>query len=97
MIPVAVLAALLGAGSVIAATPVTPVTRHVVPAQTYNGREHQLRVAPPRLEGDVTIDGQLDEPQWQQAARLTGFSQYAPSDGVPAADSTEIYVWYSAT
>jgi hypothetical protein len=67
------------------------------PSVTYNGRERQLRVAPPRLEGDITLDGKLDEPQWQQAARLTGFSQFAPSDGVPAADSTEVFVWYSPT
>lgn len=86
MILVASLVALL-----VAPTPTTP------PPITYSGREHQLRVAPPRLDGDVTIDGKLDEPQWQQAARLTGFSQFAPSDGVPAADSTEILVWYSPT
>ena len=79
-------------------TPVRPtVASKPAPGITYNGREHQLRVAPPRLTGDVTIDGKLDEPQWQQAARLTGFSQFAPSDGVPAADSTEILVWYSET
>ena len=86
--------------TLLGATPVTavrPATRHVVPDRTYNGRERQLRVAPPRLDGDVTMDGLLDEPQWQHAARLTGFSQYAPSDGVAAADSTEIFVWYSAT
>ena len=77
------------------ATPIPAKT--IAPAITYNGREHQLRVAPPRLDGDVTIDGKLDEPQWQQAARLTGFSQFAPSDGVPAADSTEVFVWYSST
>lgn len=71
------------------ATPATPIT--------YNGRERQLRVTPPRLNGNVTIDGKLDEPQWQQAARLTGFSQFAPSDGAPAADSTEVLVWYSPT
>jgi hypothetical protein len=64
---------------------------------TYNGRKRQIRVSPPRLDGDVAIDGKLDEPQWQQAALLTGFSQFAPSDGVPAADSTEILVWYSPT
>jgi hypothetical protein len=67
------------------------------PSVTYNGREHQLSIASPRLDGDVEIDGKLDEPQWQQAARLTGFSQFAPSDGVPAADSTEVLVWYSPT
>jgi uncharacterized protein DUF5916 len=81
------------------ATPVSarPIISATAPAPTYNGRERQLRVAPPRLDGDVAIDGKLDESQWQQAARLTGFSQFAPSDGVPAADSTEVLVWYSPT
>ncbi|HEY5086106.1 MAG TPA: DUF5916 domain-containing protein [Gemmatimonadaceae bacterium] len=81
-------------------TPATSPSPSPSPAPapiTYNGREHQIRVSPPRLDGDVTIDGKLDEPQWQQAALLTGFSQFAPSDGVPAVDSTEILVWYSPT
>ena len=30
-----------------------------------------------------------------QAALLTGFSQFSPLDGIPAADSTEVFVWYS--
>jgi hypothetical protein len=101
MIIIASFAALLGAPA-----PVKAVAPHLpahVPAITaqgpgpFNGRAHQTRVTPPRLDGDVDIDGKLDEAQWQQAARLTGFSQFAPSDGVPAADSTEILVWYSPT
>ena len=64
----------------------------------HNGRQNQLQVATPRVEaGTVTVDGVLDEPVWQAAAVLTGFSQYAPADGIPAADSTEILVWYSPT
>ena len=43
------------------------------------------------------VDGRLDEPVWQRAALLTGFSQYQPVDSRPAADSTEVRVWYSAT
>lgn len=92
MILVTALAALLAVPIHAAPAPVTPA-----PSITYNGRAHQLRVVPPRLDGDVTMDGKLDESQWQQAARLTGFSQFAPSDGVPAADSTEVLVWYSPT
>ena len=34
---------------------------------------------------------------WKQAALLTGFSQFAPQDGIAADDSTQILVWYSAT
>lgn len=64
-------------------------------APTYNGREGQLRVAVPRLEDGVVVDGVLEEPAWAWAARLTGFSQYAPVDGRPAANATEVLIWYS--
>ena len=67
------------------------------PASIYNGRDGRLDVHPPRLEADITVDGVLDEPAWAQAALLTGFSQFAPVDGVAAADSTEVLVWYSAS
>src|SRR5688500_14397346 len=61
----------------------------------HNGRARELEVRPPRIEDAVTIDGRLDERQWEQASRLTGFSRYAPTDGLAADDSTEILVWYS--
>src|SRR4051812_3796934 len=65
------------------------------PAAVYHGRSGQIRVAPPRLESTVTIDGRLDEPVWQTAALLTGFSLYQPVDKRPAPDSTDVRVWYS--
>src|SRR5215204_3551885 len=63
----------------------------------YHGRQGQLDVHLPRVEAAarVAIDGRLDEPQWRQAAVLTGFTSYAPVDGRPAADSTEVLVWYA--
>jgi hypothetical protein len=70
------------------------------PATTFVGRENQLQVRLPRVEASsakTTIDGSLDEPQWQQAAVLTGFSQFAPHDGIPAVDSTQVLIWYSPT
>jgi hypothetical protein len=60
----------------------------------YHGRSNQLAVDAPRLEADVRVDGYLDEDVWASAAILTGFSQYQPVDGLPAADSTEVLVWY---
>ena len=63
----------------------------------YLGTEKNIRVEVPRVEATVQVDGQLTEPVWQQAARLAGFSQYSPDDGRPAADETEILVWYSPT
>jgi len=49
----------------------------------------------PRIEEAATIDGQLNEPAWQQATRLTGFSEYRPVDGQKASEQTEVLVWYS--
>jgi len=60
----------------------------------YNGREGRTTVRIPRFETPVTIDGALDEPQWADAAQLTGFSQFNPSDGRPSLDSTVALVWY---
>ncbi|HYC30750.1 MAG TPA: DUF5916 domain-containing protein, partial [Gemmatimonadales bacterium] len=65
--------------------------------RVYHGRSGRLDVPPPREEAAIEVDGVLDEPVWQHAAVLTGFSQFSPSDGVPAADSTEVLVWYSPT
>jgi hypothetical protein len=65
------------------------------PAPVYDGRAGQITVRPPHIEADITVDGNLDEPAWSQAAQLRGFSQFLPVDGVPAADSTVVLVFYS--
>ncbi len=66
-------------------------------ALIYSGRERQLDVRIPRIDADVVIDGDLAETAWVHAAVLSGFSQYAPNDGVAAADSTQVFVWYSSS
>lgn len=66
--------------------------------EVYVGRSGQTRVKPPRLdETGSVVDGALGEAQWTSASLLTGFSQFSPVDGVPAEDSTQVLVWYSAT
>ena len=82
------LSAFLAAAAI--ALPTDPADR------TYNGRDGGLDVSPPRIQAEIVVDGRLDEPVWNQAARLTGFSLYAPVDGRAASDSTEVLVWYSA-
>jgi uncharacterized protein DUF5916 len=67
------------------------------PPTSYSGRAGQLDVRIPRAEADVSIDGKLAEAVWGEAALLTGFSQFSPTDGIPAADSTQVLVWYSPT
>ncbi|HET7790891.1 MAG TPA: DUF5916 domain-containing protein [Gemmatimonadales bacterium] len=65
------------------------------PGPVYVGLARQLAVHPPRIEASITVDGDLSEPVWAQAARLTGFSEYRPADGRAADDSTEVLVWYA--
>jgi hypothetical protein len=79
--------------ALLAATPPAPRA----PVDVYHGREGRTQVATPRHDARVVTDGALDEPVWQEAALLTGFSQFFPTDGEPASDSTEVRVWYSAT
>ncbi|HEY1951863.1 MAG TPA: DUF5916 domain-containing protein [Gemmatimonadaceae bacterium] len=68
-----------------------------IAALVFSGRANQTKVSIPRIEADVTVNGVLDEPVWQQAAVLTGFSEFSPQDGIPADDSTQVLVWYSPT
>ncbi|MFN2635441.1 MAG: DUF5916 domain-containing protein [Gemmatimonadaceae bacterium] len=63
---------------------------------TYDGRANRTHVEVPRIDTTASIDGNLDEPVWRRAARLTAFSQYQPVDGRPAAEPTEVLVWYAA-
>ena len=67
------------------------------PGGDHDGRARQLAVAPPRIEAEIVVDGVLGEAVWREAARLTGFSRYAPTDDVAADDSTVVLVWYSPT
>ena len=64
-------------------------------ALVYDGRANRTHVDVPRIDTVASIDGSLDETVWRRAARLTGFSQYQPVDGRPAAEPTEVLVWYA--
>lgn len=54
-------------------------------------------VAIPRFDAKIEVDGRLDEPAWQHATVLSGFSQYQPVDGRPAEERTDVKVWYGPT
>ncbi|MBK8249939.1 MAG: carbohydrate binding family 9 domain-containing protein [Gemmatimonadetes bacterium] len=65
--------------------------------RTYHGRNRQTVAELPRLDEAPTIDGMLDDAVWSRAVLLTGFSAYLPLDDRPAADSTDVLVYYSST
>lgn len=45
-----------------------------------------------RRDGDVRIDGRLDEPAWRAAEPVTAFRQVDPNEGQPASQRTEARV-----
>jgi hypothetical protein len=47
-----------------------------------------------RREGDIQIDGRLDEAEWLRARPVRGFIAGEPVEGVPAEHDTEVYVLY---
>jgi hypothetical protein len=81
------------AAASVAAIPQGPAV--AAPGAVYSGRAGQLQVSLPRIEATSKVDGRLDEPVWQQAVILRDFSQFTPNDGIAAADSTEVLVWYA--
>ncbi|MEZ5293868.1 MAG: DUF5916 domain-containing protein [Vicinamibacterales bacterium] len=94
---VPVLAAWLPAAAAGQAPPVSVPSGAPEASAVFSGLDRRLQVDPPRVETEPVIDGQLDEPVWQAAAHLTGFSRYAPVDGGAAERQTDILVWYSPT
>ena len=42
------------------------------------------------------IDGQLEDPVWQTAARIVKFVQHFPIEGAPATEQTEVYLAYDS-
>lgn len=58
--------------------------------------EVSYRVVPVRFATQPVIDGRLDEPVWETAARLAGFRQLEPDEGAPASEPTEVFLGYDA-
>ena len=50
-----------------------------------------------RTESAVTLDGNLDEPAWQEAPIALGFNQKDPQEGQPSTERTEFRILYTAT
>lgn len=67
-----------------------------VPGDTvYRGDAGELRVRAPRLESPgIRVDGHLDEAAWGEGVVLTGFTQFQPSEGIPASQETRVRVLY---
>ena len=49
----------------------------------------------PRLDGEIAIDGVIDEGAWQQAASIDIGYEFAPSDNTPAPAKSTMRIGYS--
>lgn len=56
---------------------------------------HEQFVRAPLVETLPTPDGRLDEPVWETAARVRGFTQSEPAYGEPATLPTEVLIAYT--
>ena len=48
-----------------------------------------------RIEGEIKMDGILDEDEWEQAIPYSNFTQKTPDTGEPATEQTEIRILYN--
>ena len=48
-----------------------------------------------RIEGEIKMDGILDEEEWEQAIPYSNFTQKIPDTGEPATEQTEIRILYN--
>ena len=53
-----------------------------------------LRARAIRIDSDVSIDGRLAEPVWEEAFPISNFRQTVPSEGEVASEQTEVFVTY---
>ena len=98
LVPAAVLAQTGGptspsdaaAPSLVAGAPSAPEAPDVI---TRNDTG-QATVRAVRLEGELTLDGALDEPIYQIVPSISGFIQVEPDAGQPASERTEAWVLF---
>ncbi|HSM60817.1 MAG TPA: DUF5916 domain-containing protein [Longimicrobiales bacterium] len=54
----------------------------------------RVRIGAIAAQGEIRVDGVLDEPVWRNGTAATGFVQAEPREGQPASERTEVRVAY---
>ena len=65
--------------------------------QSTAGTHGRRNIRAARAESPLVLDGNLDEPVWQQARIAQDFVQKDPQEGEPSTEKTEFRVVYTAT
>jgi hypothetical protein len=79
-----------------AVTPDT-VTAGQPAAVAPRGASGQRTLTISRAAGPIRVDGNLDDPGWEGAARTRGFTEMRPREGHPAPVETEVLATYDGT
>jgi hypothetical protein len=84
------------------APPPAPTTPDITAAMPRDERVRLLKartweVTAARAEGEMRVDGSLDEPAWQAAPPVADFWQRERNEGLPATERTEVRVLYDDT
>ena len=59
------------------------------------GQENPGTLSVNYISEEIIIDGVMEETAWQEAASISGFWQYFPTDSVQALRSTEVKILYN--
>lgn len=62
----------------------------------YNTAKLSRVVTAHRLDGEITLDGKLNEPVWKLAEPAANFIQREPNTGAPATEQTEVRFLYDS-
>jgi len=57
-------------------------------------RDGRVTLRAVRLEGELTLDGRLEENLYRRVPNITGFIQQEPNEGQPATEATEVWVFF---
>ncbi|MEZ9200075.1 DUF5916 domain-containing protein [Shewanella sp. 10N.286.54.B9] len=61
------------------------------------GQENQFNIEIPTLSGSIKVDGNFDEPQWQNAATTEITIETSPGENIPAPVTTEVKLYSTDT
>jgi hypothetical protein len=72
-----------------------PIILHAQDATIFPPNPVKRSIEAVKIEGSLRVDGHLDDPAWQMAKPVAGFTQVEPMQGEPASQETEIRVLYN--
>ena len=62
--------------------------------EVIQNRSAELEIWVPKLNGNIRIDGELEDEGWNQAARIHSFFETEPGDNIEPSVETEVWIVY---